>query len=105
MHTPSLPPSPSLPLPPESPKIILQSHTEMEVALGGELRLFVEATCGSGGKLFYQWFRDGKKLVYGTVHELLVGSARLEDQGTYFCRVSSENGGSSLTNSSQVIGE
>lgn len=83
----------------------MQSLGEVNVQIGEELRLFVEATCGAGGQLYYQWFRDGKKLNYGTSSELLVKHVRLEDQGSYSCRVRSEHGGSSLTNATQVTGQ
>lgn len=89
----------------ESPTIVMQSPEEVEVQVGEELRLFVEASCGAGGKLSFQWFRDSKKLNYGTSSELLVKRVRLEDQGTYSCRISSQHGGSCLTNSSQVTGQ
>lgn len=89
----------------ESPTIRMQSQGDITVQVGKELRLFVEATCGARGQLSYQWFRDSAKLNYGTSSELLVKHVRLEDHGTYFCRVSSEHGGSSLTNANQVTGE
>ena len=73
--------------------------------VGEELRLYVEASCAAGGQLTYQWFRDGNKLNYGASKELLVPRARLEDQGTYTCRVRSEHGGSALTDPSHVTGE
>lgn len=83
----------------------MQSPSDMMIMVGDELRLFVEAKCSGGGKLFYQWFREGKKLNYGNSRELLVKHVNLEDQGSYYCQVNSEHGGSSLTNGTQVKGE
>ena len=88
-----------------SPKIIVHTPSQVKVQVGQELRLFVEAVCGLGGKLTYQWFRDGEKLNYGTTSEMLVNPARLEDQGAYSCRITSEHGGSSLSDITQVIGQ
>lgn len=65
----------------------------------------MEACCAAGGQLFYQWFREGKKLSYAKANELFVKRVRLEDQGTYSCQVRSEHGGSALTDTTQVIGE
>lgn len=83
----------------------MQVGEEVKVQVGEELRLVVEATCGAGGQLFYQWFRDGKKLNYGTVSELLVKHVRMEDRGAYSCSIRSEHGGSCLSNTTQVTGE
>ncbi len=89
----------------EPPTIILQSPPDLKVLVGEELHLYVEASCAAGGQLSFQWFRDGNKLNYGASKELLVQHVRMEDQGTYTCRVGSEHGGSALTNPTHVTGQ
>jgi hypothetical protein len=83
----------------------MQSPEESDVHVEEELRLFVEAACGAGGQLSFQWFRDSKKLNYGTSSELLVKRVRLEDQGVYSCRISSQHGGSCLSHDFRVTGQ
>ena len=87
------------------PRIVRQSPGELRVFIGNELKLFVEAVGGLGDDLYYQWFCNGKKLNYGTSSEMYVKHAQLEDQGVYSCQVRSEHGGSSLSESTQVIGK
>jgi len=57
------------------------------------------------GNLTYQWFRDDQAMAYATLGELVLPRVALGDQGVYSCRVTSNFGGSILSDSCHVIGE
>ena len=73
--------------------------------VGDELRIYVEVAGQPGEKFSFQWSCNGKNLPYVTSNVLYQKQVKLEDQGSYFCRIRSEQGGSSLTDGTQVIGE
>ncbi len=83
-------------------EIITQPPPEVVVQMGQEVMLAIVAR--GVGKLSYQWFRDSQPLPFGTTHELHLPAAQLAEQGIYTCRVSSEQGGSVLSDSTTVYG-
>lgn len=83
-------------------EIITQPLPEIIFQPGQELRLVVVAR--GVGQLLYQWFRDSQRLPFGASHELHLPTAQVSDQGIYTCRVSSELGGSVLSNPCTVVG-
>lgn len=88
---------------PDAP-IILQNPRENEdLFVDDNLHLVVVAQ--GSGQLSYQWFRDGKKLPYGTSNELFVNKVSLGDCGVYNCRVTSDLGGSVMSGDSIVTGK
>ncbi len=88
-----------------SPKIISQPPRELKLLVNEELKLAVEIAAIPGEKYSFQWSCNGTNLPYATSNGLFIKNAKLENQGNYFCRVRSEQGGSSLTEGTQVIGE
>lgn len=57
------------------------------------------------GNLSYQWFRDSQAMTYATLGELVLPHVALGDQGVYSCRVTSNFGGSILSDSCHVSSE
>lgn len=57
------------------------------------------------GNLSYQWFRDSQAMTYATLGELVLPRVALGDQGIYSCRVTSNFGGSILSDSCHVSSE
>ena len=88
---------------PEAPAILQNLPEKVARYVDQELHLVVVAQ--GCGQLQYQWFRDGKKLPFGTSNELLVNGVGLGDQGVYNCRVTSDLGGSVLSGDSTVTGK
>lgn len=119
----------------ERPEIHTQPPPELTLHPGQELRLVVVATgpgnivcCSSveplafpvaqgssrtcsklvalfAGNLSYQWFRDSQAMTYATLGELVLPQVALGDQGVYSCRVTSNFGGSILSDSCHVSSE
>ena len=68
-------------------------------------KLFITCQASGPGTLEYQWFRDGKELLYGVKQELVINEVQLSDQGVYVCCVKSTNGSSVLTKGAEVVGK
>ena len=83
----------------------MEPPREVKLMVGDELRIYVEVAGQPGEKFSFQWSCNGKNLPYVTSNVLYQKQVKLEDQGSYFCRIRSEQGGSSLTDGTQVIGE
>lgn len=66
-------------------------------------KLFITCQASGPGTLEYQWFRDGKELLYGVKQELIINEVQLSDQGVYVCCVKSTNGSSVLTKGAEVV--
>ena len=67
-------------------------------------KLFLNCQAVANSNLEYQWFLNGKELVYGTSQELQVPKAQVSDQGVYVCCIKSNNGASVLTKGAEIIG-
>lgn len=68
-------------------------------------KLYLNCQAYASGKLDYQWFLNGKELIYGTSDDLVINQVQMSDQGVYVCCVKSCNGASVLTKGAEVISE
>ncbi len=68
-------------------------------------KLFLNCLAYADSKLEYQWFLNGKELIYGTNQDLVIEQVQMSDQGVYVCCVKCSNGASVLTKGAEVVGE
>ncbi|MFA5512818.1 MAG: T9SS type A sorting domain-containing protein [Candidatus Kapaibacterium sp.] len=87
-----------------SQEIIITTHpVSLSQCVGESASIFVNAESKSGGKLFYQWFKDGDKLFEEELPVLKFQSLNHNHSGLYFCRVSLEDGSESVDSRSASV--
>ncbi|XP_070543372.1 mucosa-associated lymphoid tissue lymphoma translocation protein 1-like isoform X2 [Ptychodera flava] len=76
---------------PKGPPVIMRQPTSVDCVVGDK----VVFTCEVRGKepLYYQWFKDGKKLAGENKKELCFKESQHRDRGEYECQIRNANGG------------
>jgi alpha-tubulin suppressor-like RCC1 family protein len=89
------------------PPVITQQPTPPSVTagMGDNVTFHVTASSGtaSGGRLRYQWLKDGVALIIGTDSHLILTNVTRRDGATYAVRVSNAGGSTISSNATLVV--